>query len=87
MIDRYKMMHYVEKVNRENFPTEGHLMKLCSSRFRGGEKGWYFVQHIINLRNLMPWDMLRATTIDGFTRVLHNFKERSVSLLLAVMAE
>ncbi|CAM5132666.1 unnamed protein product [Eretmochelys imbricata] len=82
MIEVYKIMSGVEKVNKEklftcshNIRTRGYQMKLMSSRFNTNKRKFFFTQHTVNPWNSLPEEIAKARTITGFKRELDKFME------------
>ena len=68
VVEVYKIMHGVEKVDRETFfsltqnsRTRGHPMKLTGGRSRTNKRKYFFTQHIVKLWNSLPQDVVMAT--------------------------
>ncbi|CAM5105037.1 unnamed protein product [Natator depressus] len=81
MVEVYKIMSGVEKVNKEklftcshNIRTRGHQMKLMGSRFNTN-KSKFFTQRTVNLWNSLPEEVVKVRTIPGFKRELDKFME------------
>ena len=87
MIEVYKIMHGLEKVEKDvffslshNTRTRGHSMKLLSSRVRTDRRKYYFTQRVINTWNSLPQEVVAATSIASFKRGLDKYMEqRSIS--------
>ena len=86
MIEIYKIMHGLEKVEKEVFfslshnTRTRHSIKLLSSRVRTDRRKYYFTQRVINTWNSLPQEVVAATSIDSFKRGLDKYmEERSIS--------
>uniref|UniRef100_A0A674JCF3 Carbohydrate sulfotransferase n=1 Tax=Terrapene triunguis TaxID=2587831 RepID=A0A674JCF3_9SAUR len=81
MIEVYKIMTGIEKVDKEvfftthNTRTRGHQVKLIRSRFKTNKMKYFFTQCTVNLWNSLPEDVVKAKTITGFKKELDKFME------------
>ena len=80
MIQVYKILHDIEKADREKLfqmaaytSTRGHPLKLFKKRFRLNLRKKFFSQRVIDKWNRLPINLVTAPSLNAFKSRLNKF--------------